>query len=74
MKFDPTYKQNRNKLPADIVRMMNKTFFERRAKGLNVQFITDKELLDEWSFATCAEKDRFCSRLKKIGREYAVSA
>lgn len=74
-KFYSGFKPTRELLNQTTVDLMDRTFYARRAKGLNVQFINaGSGVLDEWSFADAANRDRFIGGLKKAGVEFAISA
>jgi hypothetical protein len=72
MKFDPTYNPNYANLPPAIAERMSAVFYERRAAGLNVQFMNAGKL-DEWSFAAAEQRDNLVSRLNASGESFAIS-
>jgi hypothetical protein len=74
MIFYHGYKPSRHLLNQTTIDLMDKAFYSRRAKGLNVQFINaGSNDLDEWSFANLSQKNRFVDRLEQAGLDYAIS-
>ncbi len=73
MKFDASFHPSRSNLSPAIAAAMDRAFFARRPAGLNVQFLTEAGALDEWSFASAAQRDRFTDGLRADGRDFAVS-
>ena len=74
MKFDPTFKPNRENLTPTIAAMMDRVFYGRRPLGQNVQFINeDTGTLDEWSFESADRAAKFSAQLTRQGRDNVVS-
>jgi hypothetical protein len=72
MQFNHSHKPDYSNLPQAMSARMSEVFYERRAQGLNVQFVNIGKL-DEWSFATAAQRDAFTARLATENSSYAVS-
>jgi hypothetical protein len=72
MKFNPTHKPEYSGLPAPMAVAAETVFYQRRAAGLNVQFMNAGKL-DEWSFATVEQRDKLVSRLSRDGAAFALS-
>jgi hypothetical protein len=72
MQFDHSHKPDYSNLPQAMSARMSEVFYERRAAGLNVQFVNAGKL-DEWSFATTAQRDTLTARLASQNSNYAVS-
>jgi hypothetical protein len=74
MIFYDGFKPSRHLLNQTTRHLLDKAFYSRRAKGLNVQFINrGNDCLDEWSFTDIESRDSFIARLESVGHEYAIS-
>lgn len=73
MDFDPTLRSNSEGLPPHLAAAKDRLFYSRRPLGLNVQFIREDGLRDEWSFADVSRRDNFVASLVRRGVPHAVS-
>lgn len=71
--FDPTFKPCRAGLPTQALLLADRLFYQRRALGLNVQFVRQDGRLDEFSLATAERRNGFVAMLQRTGTDYAVS-
>lgn len=74
MKFNPNFEPANKNFPAALIAAKNKVFYNRRAMGLNVQFIRpDDGQLDEYSLRDEESRNAFVAQLERKGIDYVIS-
>lgn len=71
VRFDTSLSPDYSKA-GSVAPIMRAAFLRHRTNGLNVQFMNEGEL-DEWSFATVAQRDAFTAKLAKQSRAFVLS-
>lgn len=73
MKFDPTYKPNRENLSATSAALMDRVFYSRRALGQNVQFVNESGVVDEWSMESAERAKALFDKFQRNGVSAVIS-
>jgi hypothetical protein len=72
--FDMSHKPNRENVTEEVAAMMDRAFYKRRPLGMNVQFINEDGLRDEWSFNSVERAEAFADKIRRSGLPVAISA
>jgi len=71
--FDQSFKSNSDGLPAALAAQKDRVFYARRPLGMNVQFIREDGLRDEWSFNSTDRAQAFAAGITAKGRPAVIS-
>lgn len=72
MQFDPNHKPNRDNLSAATAALMDRVFYNRRAQGMNVQWMNEGRL-DEWSMESAERAQRLFEKFQSQGIDAVIS-